>query len=118
MTTGRKIKKLRKEQGFSQGEFADLVGKSRRTIQHYEAGTTDIPIAVLKEIAEILDVPCGYLIDDDLDISSDNTSSDNLNEVLRSHIIRCVRGIDDRQTLLHMVSDVERIQNSLAEKEN
>lgn len=46
------------------------------------------------------------------------TTGENFNEVLRQHIIECVKNIDDRQALLRIASYVERTLDILAEKEN
>ena len=46
------------------------------------------------------------------------TTGENFNEVLRQHIIECIKNIDDRQALLRIASYVERTLEILAEKEN
>ena len=46
------------------------------------------------------------------------TTGENFKEVLRQHIIECIKNIDDRQALLRIASYVERTLEILAEKEN
>lgn len=46
------------------------------------------------------------------------TTGENFNEVLRQHIIECIKNIDDRQALLRIASYVERTLEVLAEKED
>ena len=46
------------------------------------------------------------------------TTGENFNEVLRQHIIECVKNIDDRQALLRIASYVERTLEVLAEEES
>lgn len=46
------------------------------------------------------------------------TTGENFNEVLRQHIIECIKNIDDRQALLRIASYVERTLEILAEKES
>lgn len=46
------------------------------------------------------------------------TTGENFNEVLRQHIIECIKNIDDRQALLRIASYVKRTLEVLAEKES
>ena len=54
---GLNIQKARKERGLTQIELAKKIDKSKRTLQHYEAGTVNIPLDVLSKIEDALDVP-------------------------------------------------------------
>jgi len=54
----RKKKGLR---GLTQDEFAEAIGKSLRTAQKYESGDIDIPLSVLYDISEALDVSVSSL---------------------------------------------------------
>ena len=56
MTIGEYIKQYRKEKGLRQGELANKVNKSLRTIQKYEANQVTPSFKVLEEIAKALDV--------------------------------------------------------------
>ena len=46
------IKELRMKKGMSQSDLANVLGLHLRTIQNYEAGTTDIPTKNIKKIAQ------------------------------------------------------------------
>ena len=59
---GERIAEQRKKSGISQTEFAEKLGKSLRTVQKYESGEIDMPLSMLKEISEELNVPVNYLI--------------------------------------------------------
>lgn len=59
---GLRIRTARKKKGLNQTEFANLLGKSLRTVQKYENGEIDISIAMLNEIAKVLDCEISYLI--------------------------------------------------------
>ena len=58
---GQRIKMLRKKKGLSQTELAQMLGKSLRTVQKYETGEIEVSIAVINQIAEILETSSTYL---------------------------------------------------------
>lgn len=63
---GDRIKKRREALGLSQDDLAQRLGyKSRSSINKMELGVQDVPQRKVKEIARILDVPIGYLLEDD-----------------------------------------------------
>ena len=55
LTTGQRIHMLRKRKGYKQKELAEILGKSLRTVQKYESGDIDISIAVINQLADVLD---------------------------------------------------------------
>lgn len=59
---GARIKKYRKDKGFTQQQLADSIGKSKSIIQKYEANDTTPPIDVLGDIAKALQIPIDLLI--------------------------------------------------------
>ena len=59
---GRRIKVLRKRKGLSQTELANIMGKSLRTLQKYETGEIEISIAVVNQLADILDTTPTFLL--------------------------------------------------------
>ncbi len=59
---GQRLKVLRKRKGLNQQELADLVGKSLRTIQKYETGEIEVSIAMVNQLAEILDSTPTYIL--------------------------------------------------------
>ena len=61
-TIGERIKALRKKRCYNQKELADLLGKSLRTIQKYESGEIEVSIAMVNEIAKVLDTTSTYLL--------------------------------------------------------
>ena len=62
MSLGTKIKELRKEQGLSQGDLANLAGIHEKLISKYE-NERIIPTAdTLKKIAEALHISTDYLV--------------------------------------------------------
>lgn len=61
-TIGERIKTLRKKRGYNQKELADLLGKSLRTVQKYESGEIEVSIAMVNELAKVLDTTSTYLL--------------------------------------------------------
>lgn len=59
---GARIKKYRKDKGFTQQKLADSIGKSKSIIQKYEANDTTPPIDVLGDISTVLQIPIDLLI--------------------------------------------------------
>lgn len=52
---GQRIKVLRKKKKLNQQELADLLGKSLRTVQKYETGEIEVSIAIVNQLADLLD---------------------------------------------------------------
>lgn len=52
---GQRIKILRKRKGLNQTELAQRLNKSLRTVQKYETGEIEVSIAVVNQIADILE---------------------------------------------------------------
>lgn len=51
---------VRKQQGLTQGELAERIGVSQRTLRNWESGS-DIPFHKALSIAEVLDTPLPVL---------------------------------------------------------
>ncbi len=59
---GQRIKAARKAAGLSQTELANKLDKTLRTVQKYESGEIEPSIAMINEIAKILDVSPADLV--------------------------------------------------------
>ena len=69
MNIGERIKHFREKKGLTQAELANLICKSKSSLEKYEYGNTDISIGTLTDIANALGVTLRMLIaDDDGDI--------------------------------------------------
>ncbi len=55
-TKGEAIRIIREWTNLTQKDFAKRIGKSKRTIEQYEAGTVNYGIEVLKKIAKEFDI--------------------------------------------------------------
>jgi len=65
MSLQKRLKKLRKQHGYSQTELANIFGyKSFTTIQKWEDGTSNPPMAVLQKLAQLYHVQLEQLLGD------------------------------------------------------
>ena len=73
---GSAIKKRRRQLKITQKEFAERLGKSERTIQKYESGEITMKIALIKLVADELEIPWQELLETKTDeigiVSSEN----------------------------------------------
>lgn len=66
MTTGEKIRQLRKQAGMTQTDLGETLGVKKNAVSKWECGrVTDIPAGKIKAMAELFRVPPSYLIDND-----------------------------------------------------
>ena len=61
---GQRIRKIRKAQGLSQDELASKIGISTTHMSHIETGNTKLSLAVLVDIATVLEVRTDDLLFD------------------------------------------------------
>ena len=59
---GQRIKMLRKRKGMNQSELATALDKSLRTVQKYETGEIEVSIAIVNQLAELLDSTPTYIL--------------------------------------------------------
>ena len=62
---GKRIKQAREALHMSQGELAELLGKTQNTISNYESGTRAVHAGELPRLASALQVTIPYLYGDD-----------------------------------------------------
>jgi len=88
------IIKIRKVNGFSQGELAKKMEMSRPTLAAIEKGTRDITLAELKQIAKIFDIPLSVILDEDLKIDEKIDESNARQKSFRKFhdlVLKCVK---------------------------
>lgn len=61
---GALLRKTRVEKGKSSKEVADLLGVTTQRLTEFEFGAKPVPLALLQELADMLDVPMSYFIDE------------------------------------------------------
>lgn len=64
MLNGEKVKKLRKQAGYSAATLGARVGVTGRQIRRYEAEASQPPVGVAQRIAEAVGVPVSHLLHD------------------------------------------------------
>lgn len=66
MLLGERIKQMRKEAGWSQGELAEKVATDARQISRYENGRITPSLDAIARIAEVLNVSVDHLVFEDI----------------------------------------------------
>lgn len=61
----RKMKRLRIERGFSQGQLAAMLDLPQSTYAGYESGSRRVPLSLIKTISQVLNVSMDYLTDEE-----------------------------------------------------
>lgn len=88
---GQRIKTLRKRKGLNQTALAQLINKSLRTVQKYETGEIEVSIAVVNQLADVLETTSTYI----LGYESSTTQIRNLADVMDFLFkLETVEGID------------------------
>lgn len=88
---GQRIKTLRKRKGLNQTELAQQLNKSLRTVQKYETGEIEVSIAVVNQIADILETTSTYI----LGYGSSNAEIKSLSDIMDFlFMLETVAGID------------------------
>ena len=59
---GQRIKILRKRKGLNQQDLAKLMDKSLRTVQKYETGEIEVSIAIVNQLAKLLDTTPTFIL--------------------------------------------------------
>ena len=60
---GEKLKELRKENGWTQQQVADMLGVSRVNYTRYELNTSEPDFDILVRLADLFDVSLDYIFD-------------------------------------------------------
>lgn len=84
---GQRIRVLRKRKGYNQQELANIIGKSLRTVQKYESGEIEVSIAVVNQLADILDTTPTFLLGYETDIAPVRSLADVMNFLFHIEMI-------------------------------
>lgn len=107
MTTGDKIKLLRKSKGMTQSELGERLGVKKNAVSKWECGRVeDIPAGKIKMMAEIFEVPTSYLIDDEETIKKQPAA--NSDEPDKKALLDIVKSSDDEAFLLSVLQEVSK----------
>ena len=88
---GQRIKQLRKRKGLNQSELAQMLKKSLRTVQKYETGEIEVSIAVVNQIADLLDTTSTYILGYESSTTQIRTLADVMDFLFK---LETVEGID------------------------
>lgn len=88
---GQRIKQLRKRKGLNQTELAQKLKKSLRTVQKYETGEIEVSIAVVNQIADLLDTTSTYILGYESSTTQIRTLADVMDFLFK---LETVEGID------------------------
>ncbi len=88
---GKRIKMLRKRKGLNQTELAQQLKKSLRTVQKYETGEIEVSIAVVNQIADILETTSTYILGYESSTTQIKTLADVMDFLFK---LETVTGID------------------------
>jgi transcriptional regulator with XRE-family HTH domain len=69
------LRQARLEAGYTQNELADLLNCPATRVGSYEFGRADIPLPELEKLAEFLDVPLSYFLDQGITPRGDQIAS-------------------------------------------
>lgn len=99
-----KIKALRTEKGWTQGELAIKLGSDARMISQYEKGKSTPSVEYVIKFAEIFDVSIDYLL-------VENAPRINLNQSIDRKLIESLGEIDklsedDRNSIIHIIKSL------------
>jgi len=76
---GKRIRALRKRKGYNQKDLADIIGKSLRTVQKYESGEIEVSIAVVNQLAEVLETTPTFILGYETEITPVRSLADVMN---------------------------------------
>jgi transcriptional regulator with XRE-family HTH domain len=79
---GARIKELRKARGFTQEQFAEMIGVEPRHVSRMEGGYTAPSINRLEKIAEALNIPLKDFFDF-MHLDSPDTRTKNMEELVK-----------------------------------
>lgn len=86
---GKRIRSLREKHGFSQLKLAEMAGISGKYLGEIERGEGNISIERLLDIANSLNIPIGYFMENDHERGADT---------LTSEIIRLLPLLNEKET--------------------
>jgi transcriptional regulator with XRE-family HTH domain len=100
MVLGERVKQLRKEAGWSQGDLGGRIGTDSQRVSRYENGRITPSVDALVRIAEALDVSIDYLLVEDAPRRPLHVADADLAARLAD---LAELAEDDRASLLHML---------------
>lgn len=107
MTLGRRIREARKNKGLTQEELAmKLDKKGKSIVQKYESDDTVPSLAVLNQIATILNVPIGRLINDNIKPVENN--------IEKEIYLKAINTFGENQQIIKAIEELGELSTALA----
>lgn len=97
---GNRIKRFREEKNLTQQELADMIFKSKSSIEKYETGSSNVTLSALLDISKALNIAPSALLDDEEDI---------LNTIIKYY------GLEDKENY-NIQKDFELLMKVLTER--
>jgi transcriptional regulator with XRE-family HTH domain len=115
-SVGDTIKKYRLAVDMSQMELAEKIGISYQQLQKYEKGINNISISRLKQIAEVLKIPVGSLLEvQEPEKIAEETAKYGLSKEEKT-LIDCFRRIDNRDIRNGLLLELKGILKIITKK--
>ncbi|MFV0411967.1 MAG: helix-turn-helix domain-containing protein [Oscillospiraceae bacterium] len=95
MTTGEKIKRLRKEQKISQEQLADTLGLSRQAVSRWETENAIPETAIIIKLSDIFHVSTDYLLkeNEDMNLPLETRIGNNEAKKTKKNLVIGITGI-------------------------
>lgn len=106
----QRLKTLRKEKGFSQPELAEILGKTKGALGHWESGTREPGLDIIYKLSEIFNVSVDYMLGTS-DFRNENDSIDYMLLKLRECGLVKHNDTLDKKTIDQLMGYIEAIEN-------
>ena len=103
MKLHEKIKHLRKEQGWSQGEMSEKLGIHGGHVSRLENGKYQPSVEVLKKLANVFEVSVDYLLNESEELEEIQIEDQTLAEKFR--LLNALDG-KDKEMIIHMINAI------------
>jgi transcriptional regulator with XRE-family HTH domain len=112
LTLGEKLRKLRKEKGYSQEYFAECLKLSQKKVSNMENDKNTISLETLKKISKEFNVDLIELLSDVKGLIQNNTANDT------STINGIVNNTDSEELIIQFKERIEDFKNQLKTKDD
>lgn len=104
-----KLFQLRKKSGMTQTELAEALNVSRQAISKWEMGTTTPDINNILSISKIFRVSIDYLVNDELDIEEDSSSTKTISQIIEINLDNAELDIEEDSPTIKKTSNITEV---------
>lgn len=112
MTTGDKIRKVRKEKGMTQKELGRACGMADSAIRKYESGVITPKVGTLNKLATALDVPLMDLLPNESSLRVDPEAVNKYVKMMEESPVLS-RIMPDSRSLNNVINNILKIEDKL-----